>query len=130
MMTKENGPAPWWFGGLFLAAGGFIILIGMEVIPVDPSSVHAPMWVITMAGDVFFMGGVMAPTNGLIPEYASTVLAVIFISMLAAAFSWVAFGPGERQFSGGASVGPISTSSDGGGGSGVGVESCSASEPC
>ena len=86
------------------------MLIGMEVIPVDPSSVHAPMWVITAAGMVFFLGGVMAMTQGVVTARTQTALAVCFIGLMAAIASWVAFGPGERQFSGGVSLGPVSVS--------------------
>jgi hypothetical protein len=45
------------FGGVFVAAGVAIALIGVRVIPVDPSSVHAPYWVIVVAGLSFAGGG-------------------------------------------------------------------------
>ncbi len=47
------------FGGVFLAAGTAIILVGTKILPVDPATVHAPYWVLTAAGVVFFFGGIM-----------------------------------------------------------------------
>lgn len=47
------------FGGVFVAAGTGIVLVGTKVLPVDPASVHAPYWVLTMAGASFALGGFM-----------------------------------------------------------------------
>ncbi len=47
------------FGLPFVAAGGAIVLIGLKVLPVDPASVHAPYWVLTAAGAVFGLGGLI-----------------------------------------------------------------------
>ena len=47
------------FGGLFVAVGTSIILMGTKVFAVDPSSVHAPYWVLTVAGVSFALGGFM-----------------------------------------------------------------------
>lgn len=113
-MPSQNQPPPFWLGTLFAAVGGGIILIGLGVIPVDPAQVHAPYWVLTMAGLVFFFAGAMALTKGHLPDGANTVLAMLLISMMATICTWVAFGSGERAFSSGGSLGPISTSSKGG----------------
>lgn len=45
------------FGGIFVAVGAFIVLVGTRVIPVDPQSVHAPWWVLTVMGVCFALGG-------------------------------------------------------------------------
>ncbi len=45
------------FGGIFVAAGVSIALIGLHVIPVDPGSVHSPYWVIVVAGASFAGAG-------------------------------------------------------------------------
>jgi hypothetical protein len=45
------------FGGVFVAAGVAIMLVGLKVIPVDPSGVHAPYWVLTVFGLVFAGAG-------------------------------------------------------------------------
>jgi hypothetical protein len=45
------------FGGLFVAVGTFVGLIGMRIIPVDPGTVHVPWWILTAIGVVFAAAG-------------------------------------------------------------------------
>jgi hypothetical protein len=45
------------FGGVFVAAGIAIMLVGLRVIPVDPKGVHAPYWTLTAMGTVFAICG-------------------------------------------------------------------------
>ena len=45
------------FGGVFVAVGTWIILVGTKVVAVNPTSVHAPYWVLTVAGASFALGG-------------------------------------------------------------------------
>ena len=45
------------FGGLFVAVGTYISLMGTKVVSVDPASVRAPYWVLTVAGVSFALGG-------------------------------------------------------------------------
>jgi hypothetical protein len=45
------------FGGVFVAAGTAIVLVGLKIIPVNPRSVHAPFWVLAAAGASFALGG-------------------------------------------------------------------------
>ncbi|MEM6820657.1 MAG: hypothetical protein AAF558_01775 [Verrucomicrobiota bacterium] len=56
------GMAPW-VGGLFglpfFGAGVAVTLVGLKVISVDPSSVHAPYWVLVVAGLSFVGAGLM-----------------------------------------------------------------------
>jgi hypothetical protein len=47
------------FGSLFVAAGTYMILVGTRNVPVKPASVHAPYWVLTVAGASFALGGLM-----------------------------------------------------------------------
>ena len=47
------------FGGIFVAAGSTIILVGTKSLHVDPATVHAPYWVLTAAGASFALGGFM-----------------------------------------------------------------------
>jgi hypothetical protein len=47
------------FGGAFVAAGTAIILTGTKVLQVNPASMHAPYWVLTVAGVSFVLGGFM-----------------------------------------------------------------------
>ncbi len=54
---------PTWGGSLFgipfVAAGTTVALMGTKVIHVNPASVHAPYWVMTVAGVSFVLGGFM-----------------------------------------------------------------------
>lgn len=45
------------FGGIFVAAGVALVLIGVHVIPVDPPGVHTPYWVIIVGGASFAGAG-------------------------------------------------------------------------
>jgi hypothetical protein len=45
------------FGGAFVATGVYILLLGLRIVPADPSSVHAPYWVIAICGVCFASGG-------------------------------------------------------------------------
>jgi hypothetical protein len=47
------------FGLPFVGFGVFFTLVGMKRVPVNPSSVHAPYWVLMAAGLVFALGGLM-----------------------------------------------------------------------
>lgn len=47
------------FGGVFVAVGGGIALVGLHVVPVDPGTVHAPYSVLTVVGLVFASCGAM-----------------------------------------------------------------------
>lgn len=53
------------FGSPFLAVGSFILGVGFELFEVDPSTVHAPLWIIAVAGGVFFMAGMFLVLHGL-----------------------------------------------------------------
>jgi hypothetical protein len=47
------------FGIPFVGVGAFLILVGARIVPVNPSSVHAPYWVLGVAGGAFACGGLM-----------------------------------------------------------------------
>ncbi|MDX1392740.1 MAG: hypothetical protein R3195_00045 [Gemmatimonadota bacterium] len=106
-MSSSEAPAPLWFGATFVIAGAGIIGVGSGLIPVDPSSVHAPGWVIILCGGVFGLSGVAACLAGRTEEWVGEVLVLALMIGFATVFSWVAFGPGERRFSGGAAVGGV-----------------------
>jgi hypothetical protein len=46
-------------GSIFVAVGTAIILMGTKILAVDPASVKAPYWVLTVAGASFALGGLM-----------------------------------------------------------------------
>ncbi|MBT8461306.1 MAG: hypothetical protein KJO44_02200 [Gemmatimonadetes bacterium] len=113
-------------GLLAVAAGAAIIMVGLGVIPTEETSRNAPPWVIVAAGAVFFVAGGYSVVVGSIdlrrPGYiermsrggkfnpAGWLVGAFIASTFFAIAAWVAFGPGERAFSGGV----------GGGGLGVG----------
>jgi hypothetical protein len=113
-------------GVLAVAAGTAVVLVGIGVIPTEETSRHAPPWVIVAAGAVFLTAGVYVVAVGSIdlrkPGYiarisrggrfnpAGWLVGAFIVSTLFAIATWVAFGPGERAFSGDV----------GGGGVGVG----------
>jgi len=47
------------FGGLFVAVGTTIMLMGTHFLPVNRASVHAPFWLLTTSGISFALGGFM-----------------------------------------------------------------------
>jgi hypothetical protein len=47
------------FGSVFVAIGTGISLVGTKVLQVNPRTVHAPYWVLTVAGVSFALGGLM-----------------------------------------------------------------------
>jgi len=52
-------PAMFLFGVPFTGIGAFVALIGLKVVPVNPSSVHAPYFVLIAFGLVFGFSGLM-----------------------------------------------------------------------
>lgn len=52
------------FGIPFLAVGVFIFLLSIGVIPAEPGSVHAPMWVLSAAGLMFGIPGFILMIHG------------------------------------------------------------------
>lgn len=110
------------FGSIFLGTGILIMLVSLDIIHVPPENIHAPRWVITSASATFATAGVMVVVNGLkemvgkdspILQWLSTSLALFFMLSLALPFHWIAFGPGERQFTSTVSLGPVSASQSG-----------------
>jgi len=109
--------------GLFTTAMGvFIILVSVDIVHTDPSSIHAPRWVLTMTGMVFTFAGLYILSTGLLSsgEYAAPMtqwiqyfLRLGMLTAFAAAFLWVSFGSGEREFSGSGSLGIVTVSGNG-----------------
>jgi len=96
-----------------LAAGVFPVLIGLGLVVPRPGSVHAPLWVVLLAGCLFLLAGVLI----LLPErltLARGFFGGLLVTAMAVVFDWVAFGPGERRFGGGISVGGFFAASQSG----------------
>jgi hypothetical protein len=84
---------------IFLIVPGIVVsLVAIDVIHIDPETVHAPNWIIGLLGLLFLGGGlatVVNPQSSLASWSAGTV--VISLTVVSA---WVAlYGPSE-QFSG------------------------------
>ena len=97
------------FGLGAMVAGLAPMALGMGLIAPKPGSMRAPEWVVFLAGCTFFLAGWLI----LLPESwvrTRSLLGVVLLSGFAAVFDWVSFGPGERYFSGGLSIGPLSSS--------------------
>lgn len=47
------------FGFCFVSIGSWISLIGLKIVQVDPQTVHAPYWLLTLIGAIFGLGGAM-----------------------------------------------------------------------
>ena len=127
MTNQNNGPqgllGSMAFGGLFFLVGAFVVLLAADVIPSDPSDFNAPRWVVAAAGAVFMLAGAMVALQAafgpdgeqnLLYLWLQFLLGLAFMLLFTAIPLWIGFGPGEREFSTSASVGPVTTSSGGG----------------
>ena len=101
-------------GLLFAAIGLYFALVGLGLFPVPGGNkaLHAPLWIVFLAGLAFFLGGAAAilqgaggaNASGELPSNAPRWMRVaqsLFVLAIFAVFalmaSWVAFGPGERH---------------------------------
>ena len=99
-------------GGLPLLMGGFIVLLSLDIIPSDESAFHAPRWVAAAAGGVFMVAGMAVIWQNSFTHLQDVIwykvvshllVGGIFLSFTII-FNWVAFGPGEREFSSSVSI--------------------------
>jgi hypothetical protein len=117
MSTDKSHKLALPIGAACTAIGLYFVLVGLAVLPVPGGerNLHAPLWVVAAAGSTFLLGGLAlilqivggANAQGELPKGApgwiktTQVLFVLGIFVaFAATTTWVAFGPGERQFSG------------------------------
>ncbi len=120
-------------GALFLISGLAIVFVGLGWIQVDPAKIHAPGWVIGLCGGMFAVAGVgllyYGVVNGLggssrtVPERAGDEFSVVawlvglvIAGGMTAVASWIAFGPGERAFSGSIGIGGVGVGGSAGSG--------------
>ena len=107
-----------WIGAIAAAIGLYFMLVGAGALPVPGGSrnLHAPSWVVLLAGLVFFLGGAAvllqvagkANASGDLPSdapfwlrVAQYLIGVTIFASFALVGSWVAIGGDARQFSGG-----------------------------
>jgi len=113
-MPKSN----YFYAALAVAMGLFFIVTGARLLPLPggPSNLHGPHWLVLCVGLAFFLAGIAIAvqtaghanaTTGDLPAEAPHWMAVVqhliafaIVCCLGAIASWVAFGPGERHFSG------------------------------
>lgn len=62
--TTIHGKAAALFGVPFAGVGVFIIMIGLGKVDVDPSSIHAPLWILSSAGWTFAAAGLFLIFHG------------------------------------------------------------------
>ncbi len=105
MATKQ---APGWFAVPFALVGVWILLVALDVVPTDPSTLYAPRWVMGLCGLVFLGAGALIWINLHGSPWMSDTAAFVIIASMALVASWIAFGPGDRHFGGSIGLGPIS----------------------
>ena len=86
----------------FVGMGLMIVAMAADLIHVEPSDMHAPRWVIAAAGMMFVFGGMVIPASqsysGGEPTLWVRLIGLLIMVCFALVFNWVAFGPGEREF--------------------------------
>lgn len=119
--VRPHAP-PLLMGGMIILMGMVPVLAALGVIPTDDESWNAPRWVGGVAGGLFVVAGLYVlgkPTvDRLEPRLQKQILGLfplLIVSGMAAISGWIAFGPGEREFSGGASNSLVGISWGGGG---------------
>jgi hypothetical protein len=104
-------------GLVFMGVGGLIMFAAADWIYIDPKSLHAPRWVLGAVGFMFFLAGLMVIAQGIagpgaeqVPlfQWLQFILVFGMMAAFAVVFTWVGLGPGEREFQGSTSIGPIS----------------------
>jgi hypothetical protein len=107
-------------GAIVAAAGLYFTLAGLGLVP-PPGKANAPGWIVVCAGLVFLFGGAAVVLGGLAgadgrsgelpastPPWLRAVqslLGVAVASCFGLIGTWIALGPGERQFTGNFPVG-------------------------
>lgn len=121
--NMDNNPSPLksffgmvLFGSIFMIVGTVIVLFSVDVIKVSDDGFNAPRWVVAIAGGFFIVAGMMPMLESLKQlsggesfwfRAADSLVRFLFLLLLAVPFNWVAFGPGEREFSSAGSLGPL-----------------------
>lgn len=100
----------------FLGFGLFFILASTDLLgfTLTPSP-GVPLWMVTAAGVLFLLGGLMMALQVIFPDQASQqtqayrwihfLMVGLLLLVFSGIFLWIGFGPGERHFQSGFSFG-------------------------
>lgn len=111
-------------GTLLLGGGLMIVFIALEWIRVDPASIHVPRWVLGICGVMFMIPGIAAVYFGVRNalgggarsgrrgdgdgfSVVGWLCGMTISGGMTVVAGWIAFGPGERAFSGSVGVGGV-----------------------
>jgi hypothetical protein len=97
-------------GSISALIGLFIALVAADVIRVDEAGFNAPRWVMLAGGMIFFLAGVIVLATGGVQDPSTEEIDAVrifrgtfgflIVLLFAVIAHWVAFGPGDRLFSG------------------------------
>ncbi len=91
-------------GIMVILMGGFIFAIGFGVIPIDPSEINVPRWLIAVFGGMFILGGLWALLQQAVKPgsagagWMNFAFALLVLLALAVVCLWIAFGAGDQLF--------------------------------
>lgn len=86
-------------GLLVISLGLLPMLVAVDVIHADPSTIHAPRWVLFLAGVVFVFAGLMVLAGG--QSRWSDAMAALLCLCFAAVAAWAALlAPGDKMSGG------------------------------
>jgi hypothetical protein len=87
--------------------GGIVVAIATGLIPMDPSKIQAPTWVLVIFGLTFVLAGVWAIFQSAIRSHGADAaragwinfaFALLVMLALTIICLWIGFGPGTRLF--------------------------------
>ena len=106
MATKQIGPLGAVLIALaFIGAGGVIVALSLNYIPIDPAKLHAPRRLLTIFGLMFIAGGFVPLSTAFnFRAWVGQLIGLVAASGLTSIINWVAFGSGERHFTGSTSL--------------------------
>lgn len=88
------------FAGAFsMLMGALICLVGLDVIPAQDGSIHAPRWVLVLCGGVFVAAGLAIFFKD--RPLLVSLLGNLIVASFAVIAAWIAFAGPSGQFSGG-----------------------------
>lgn len=99
--SSSRGPG-YRTGILAILIGSVILGITFGLIPTNPSSIHAPGWVLALFGGVFVVAGAWAVLRRALKQdtveahWINSLFALLVMAAVSVICLWVGFGPGQR----------------------------------